>query len=36
LSELNDDWLITEKTLTVIKLKDDNPGQDDQLHLTKN
>lgn len=36
LSELNDDWLITEKTSTVIKLKDDNPAQDDQLHLTKN
>jgi len=36
LSELNDDWLITEKSSTVIKLKDDNPGQDDQLHLTKN
>jgi len=36
LSELNDDWLITEKATTVIKLKDDNPAQDDQLHLTKN
>jgi hypothetical protein len=36
LSELNDDWLITEKTNASIKLKDDNPAQDDQLHLTKN
>jgi hypothetical protein len=36
LSELNDDWLITEKASTVIKLKDDNPAQDDQLHLAKN
>ncbi len=36
LSELNDDWLITEKTTTSIKLKDDNPAQDDQLHFTKN
>lgn len=36
LSELNDDWLVTEKTNTSIKLKDDNPAQDDQLHLTKN
>lgn len=36
LSELNDDWLVTEKSSTVIKMKDDNPAQDDQLHLTKN
>ncbi len=36
LSELNDDWLITESTSGTIKLKDDNPAQDDQLHLTKN
>lgn len=36
LSELNDDWMITEKTSTSIKLKDDNPAQDDQLHFTKN
>lgn len=36
LSELNDDWLITEKTTTSIKLKDDNPAQDDQLYFTKN
>lgn len=36
LSELNDDWLITEKTTTSIKLKDDNPAQDDKLYFTKN
>ena len=36
LSELNDDWLITETTSNIIKLKDDNPAQDDQLHLTRN
>ena len=36
LSELNDDWLVTEKTSTSFKLKDDNPAQDDQLHLIKN
>ncbi|MBY0476293.1 MAG: hypothetical protein K2Q24_01490 [Chitinophagaceae bacterium] len=36
LSELNDDWMITEKTSTSLKLKDDNPAQDDQLHFTKN
>ena len=36
LSELNNDWLITEKTTTSIKLKEDNPAQDDQLYFTKN
>jgi len=36
LSELNDDWLITETGTNTIKVKDDNPAQDDQLHLTKN
>jgi hypothetical protein len=36
LSELNDDWQITETTNTLIKLKDDNPAQDDVLHLSKN
>ncbi len=36
LSELNNDWLVTEKTNTSIKLKEDNPAQDDQLHLLKN
>ena len=36
LSELNNDWLIVEKTSSSIKLKDDNPAQDDQLHLAKN
>lgn len=36
LSELNDDWLITETSTTGVKLKDDSPSQDDQLHLAKN
>ena len=35
LSELNDDWLKIEKTATFIKLKDDNPAQDDELHFIK-
>jgi hypothetical protein len=35
LSEINDDWQKTEKTSTSIKLKDDNPAQDDQLHFVK-
>ncbi len=35
LSELNDDWQIEEKTNTSIKLKDDNPAQDDRLQFTK-
>jgi hypothetical protein len=36
LSDLNDDWQIVEKTATTIKLKDDNPLQDDQVTFTKN
>ncbi len=36
LSELNSEWLKTERSGTVIKLKDDNPSQDDQLHFIKN
>jgi hypothetical protein len=36
LGKLNNDWLIVEKTSSSIKLKDDNPSQDDQLHLAKN
>jgi hypothetical protein len=36
LSKLNSNWLITEKTATTLKLKDDNPAQDDQLHFIKN
>lgn len=35
LSELNNDWLIQEKTPNLIRLKDDNPAQDDQLHFSK-
>jgi hypothetical protein len=35
LSELNHQWLVTEKSSTLIRLKDDNPAQDDQLHFAK-
>jgi hypothetical protein len=34
-SELNDDWLIEERTSSSIKLKDDNPAQDDKLQFVK-
>lgn len=36
LSKLNSSWQKTEKTSTSIKLKDDNPAQDDQLYFVKN
>lgn len=36
LSKINGNWLKTEKTATSIKLKDDNPAQDDQLFFMKN
>ncbi|MFY7840761.1 MAG: hypothetical protein ACOVP7_10830 [Lacibacter sp.] len=36
LSGLNGEWLKTEKTSTSLKLKDDNPSQDDQVYFTKN
>lgn len=36
LSDINDDWQKVEKTATSIKLKDDNPLQDDQLTFIKN
>lgn len=36
LSEINGNWQKVEKTSTTIKLKDDNPLQDDQLIFTKN
>ncbi len=32
--DLTDDWLIVEKNATSIKLKDDNPSQDDRLEFT--
>ena len=35
LNEINDDWLKIEKSATFIKLKDDNPAQDDELHFVK-
>ena len=33
LSDLSSEWLIVEYTDSSIKLKDDNPLQDDELHL---
>jgi len=33
--DLNDDWVIEEKTTTSIKLKEDNPAQDDKLQFTR-
>lgn len=36
LSDINDNWQKSEKTATSIKLKDDNPLQDDQLTFVKN
>ncbi len=33
--ELNDDWLIVEKTATTIKLKDDNPARNERLEFIK-
>ncbi|MBW7912612.1 MAG: hypothetical protein H3C54_02660 [Taibaiella sp.] len=35
LTELNDDWVIESKTDTQIKLKDDNPDRNEQLHFNK-
>jgi hypothetical protein len=35
LSDINGNWLKTEKTDTSLKLKDDNPAQDDVLHFSK-
>lgn len=36
LSDMNDDWLKTEKTITTIKVKDDNPARDERLEFVKN
>jgi hypothetical protein len=36
MNELNGEWLKTEFTGASIKLKDDNPSQDDQLYFVKN
>jgi hypothetical protein len=36
LGSINAHWLKLEKTATTIKLKDDNPLQDDQLTFVKN
>ena len=35
LEELNDDWLVEEKTDNSIKLKEDNPAQDDRLEFIR-
>ncbi len=35
LEELTDDWLILEKSSTVIKLKDDNDEHLEELHFSK-
>lgn len=35
LDEIDNDWLITEKTSTSIKLKDDNVTKNEQLYFTK-
>ncbi len=35
LVELNDDWVIESKTNSEIKLKDDNPDRNEQLHFLK-
>lgn len=36
LSELNNEWVKLEESNTLLKLKDDNPAQDDELHFVKN
>ena len=36
LSDLNGNWLKTELTTSSMKLKDDAPSQDGQLHFAKN
>ncbi len=33
--DLNDDWLIVEKTGTAIKVKDDNPARNEKLEFIK-
>lgn len=35
LDELNDDWVVESKTASEIKLKDDNPDRNEQLHFIK-
>ncbi|HEY9178064.1 MAG TPA: hypothetical protein VIN07_10250 [Flavipsychrobacter sp.] len=35
LKELNDDWVVESKTDNQIKLKDDNPDRNEQLHFNK-
>ncbi len=35
LTELNEDWVIESKNDTQIKLKDDNPDRNEQLHFNK-
>ncbi len=35
LKELNDDWVIESRNDTQVKLKDDNPARNEQLHFSK-
>ncbi len=35
LDELNDDWLIVERSATLIKLRDDNDTHEELLHFQK-
>lgn len=34
-SDLNDNWLLVEKTTASIKMKDDNPAKNEQLNFVK-
>lgn len=36
LSDLTDDWLVLEKTETLIRLKNDNTTKDELLNFTRN
>jgi hypothetical protein len=36
LEEMNDDWLIQEKDVSIIKLRDDNDEHLEELYLEKN
>jgi hypothetical protein len=36
LSDLTDDWLVVEKTETLIKLKNDNPSKYELLNFSRN
>jgi len=36
LSDLNNDWIKLEDGFAILKLRDDNPAQDDEVHFVKN